>query len=318
MACELSTLAKCVLDSGMKFRQLEYAVRLAQTLSFREAAELCHVAQPTLSNGVAALETELGGRLFERTTREVRLTSFGLHVLPFLQTMLADRDELAQAVRTFQNPDHKILRIGMSPLIDLKTVERALTPFRTQFPDVNILFKECLVDDLTERLLYDKLDMGLRVVDLLPDGLEGYPAYSEPLCYLPQGTQDAFEGRRDWRIADLPERRIICTNGTCGLNGALERLFHSEGRKLELYPGFALSYQAIEEWTDLGIGAAILPESKISAASPTAGRLLCNDGMPARFYYEWVFRRTRYSTTPSHVSAFQNHVTKVAPALLRS
>ena len=54
----------------MNFRQLLGYVRaLAETKSFVRAAEQCGVTQPTLSNGVAQLEDELGQKMFNRTTR---------------------------------------------------------------------------------------------------------------------------------------------------------------------------------------------------------------------------------------------------------
>ncbi len=55
-------------------RQLQYVVAVAETLSFRVAAERCHVAQPSLSAQLAQLEKALGVRLFERDRRRVLLT----------------------------------------------------------------------------------------------------------------------------------------------------------------------------------------------------------------------------------------------------
>ena len=50
-------------------RQLQYALAVAETLSFRRAAERCRVAQPSLSTQIAQLESALGVRLFERDRR---------------------------------------------------------------------------------------------------------------------------------------------------------------------------------------------------------------------------------------------------------
>ena len=66
----------------MELRQLEYVVAIADTGSFTGAGRRCHVAQSALSRQVAQLETELGVRLFHRTTREVRLTGAGHAFLP--------------------------------------------------------------------------------------------------------------------------------------------------------------------------------------------------------------------------------------------
>ena len=116
----------------MKLRQLEFVVEIARTGSFRRAAELCHATQPTLSAALAQLEQELGGRLFERTTRKVELTPFGRHIMPYLQSVLVARSEADAAARAFLDPVRKLLRIGISPLADMQAVTIVTDPFRRE------------------------------------------------------------------------------------------------------------------------------------------------------------------------------------------
>jgi hypothetical protein len=52
----------------------------------------------------------------------------------------------------------------------------------------------------------------------------------------------------------------------CGLARATRALFRHYRRKLNAYPGEALSYQVLEEWAALGLGAAILPKSKLQSS----------------------------------------------------
>src|SRR5215216_4431804 len=61
----------------MTLRQLSYVLAVADAGSFTEAARRLHVAQPSLSQQIRALEEELGGRLLERPPRPVRLTAAG-------------------------------------------------------------------------------------------------------------------------------------------------------------------------------------------------------------------------------------------------
>lgn len=61
----------------MRTSQLEYFIVVAETLSFTRASELCHVAQPAISQQIQSLEKELGFSLFARSTKGVKLTPAG-------------------------------------------------------------------------------------------------------------------------------------------------------------------------------------------------------------------------------------------------
>ena len=61
----------------MEFRRVEYFIVLAETLHFHKAADILCISPPALSRQIALLEEELGGKLFERTTKIVSLTPNG-------------------------------------------------------------------------------------------------------------------------------------------------------------------------------------------------------------------------------------------------
>ncbi|MEC4674238.1 MAG: LysR family transcriptional regulator, partial [Nitrospirota bacterium] len=88
----------------MNLTQLQFVQAIAETGSFSRAAERCFVTQPTLSNAVAHLEDELGGRLFSRTTRKVGLTPLGEHLLPFIRSALGAIDDLLQSAKLYKSP----------------------------------------------------------------------------------------------------------------------------------------------------------------------------------------------------------------------
>ncbi|MFV1958183.1 MAG: LysR family transcriptional regulator, partial [Planctomycetota bacterium] len=80
----------------MEFRQLEYAVAVAEERNFTRAAARCHVTQPSLSVQVKKLERELGGPLFDRLGRRVGITTLGERFLPHARAILL-RARAAQA-----------------------------------------------------------------------------------------------------------------------------------------------------------------------------------------------------------------------------
>lgn len=303
----------------MKLRQLQFAKSIADTKSFSRAAEICHATQPTLSNAITQLEDELGGKLFTRTTRKVELTPFGSYLLPFLGAVLNDQEELEKAAAAFHNPVHKLLRIGFSPLIDMKLLNRIIEPFRQRHPDISIFFKECFLDDLSQRLENASIDIAIVPQFQMEGSIETSFFYRDPLFYLPQDTGGQHYTGGPVRLSGLPDVPVILTGGGCGLNDALEKLFEKQGVKWRSYPGQAISYPVIEEWASLGIGAGILPKAKLidsdrSTQEQKATPLLLNDGHPAFFGYDWIWSTSMPART--HITDFIDYIKTIVPVLV--
>src|ERR1700721_2404634 len=101
----------------MELHQLRYFSAVADTGSFSRAAEKCHVSQPSLSQQILKLEAELGGRLFDRLGRSVRLTDLGEPFLPRPPSVLPElsraKDELPERLQSEGGP----VVIGAIPTI---------------------------------------------------------------------------------------------------------------------------------------------------------------------------------------------------------
>jgi DNA-binding transcriptional LysR family regulator len=82
----------------MELSHLDEFIALASSLNFTETAERLHLAQPTLSKHMSALEHELGARLFSRSSSHVELTEEGFYFLGVAHNV---RSELDRAKRTF-------------------------------------------------------------------------------------------------------------------------------------------------------------------------------------------------------------------------
>src|SRR6187455_2089427 len=93
-------------------RQLHYFIAVAETSSFRRAAERLHISQPPLSRQIRALEQGLGVRLFERTTAMVKLTREGELALRRARKLIADAESLVVAMGKLAG-DRRAPRIGV-------------------------------------------------------------------------------------------------------------------------------------------------------------------------------------------------------------
>jgi DNA-binding transcriptional LysR family regulator len=101
-------------NSEPDLRRLRYFVAVAEELSFTRAAERLYMAQQPLSAAVQKLEAELGVRLFDRTPRQVALTSAGGALLPKARAAISAAEEAYAAARNAGRGVAGLLRVGVS------------------------------------------------------------------------------------------------------------------------------------------------------------------------------------------------------------
>ncbi|HZP59663.1 MAG TPA: LysR family transcriptional regulator [Opitutaceae bacterium] len=302
----------------MNLSQLRFAQSLAAAGSFTSAAAACFVTQPTLSNGIAELENELGQKLFARTTRKVALTEFGSHMLPAIAEVLKAQEALAFRAKAYLHPHKRLIRIGTSPLISPAILKAIVEPFQRQSQAVDLIFREMNCDDLNKMLHDGRLDF-IFCAKGSPSGsrarkLERTFLYREPLFFIP--PHSVWRGpmqNRSVKVDDISEETFVMVPDTCGLAQATRALFRSHRCKIHEYSGQALSYQVLEQWADLGIGAAVLPKSKVTLRSDCSLAIVEKGGVPATIEFEALWSDP--DKTILHRVAFAKHLRKVVPTL---
>jgi LysR family hydrogen peroxide-inducible transcriptional activator len=298
----------------MNLNQLRFVSALASSGSFTAAASACAVTQPTLSNAIAQLETNLGQRLFVRTTRKVSLTAFGAHVLPDIERVLGAQQALIQCAQEFLNPQKRLIRIGTSPLLNARFVNLLIEPFHTKSPDIDLVFREMNMADLSRMLEAEQLDFVFGVVGPRKDQRESAFLYREPLRYVPKGEGHMVSRRGDAASFDeIAGETFVMVPDACGLTRTIRGLFRSHRRTLHEYSGEAMSYQVIEQWAALGIGAAILPESKLSTDGHGALRIRDKTGEDVLLSFEAVWNRS--SIKLRHLAGFATYLREIVPTV---
>lgn len=138
---------------------MRYVVAVAETNSFTRAAERCLVVQSALSHQVARLERELGARLFERTSRRVRLTPAGEAFLPAARQCLDAAERAAAEVAAAVGEVRGRLAVGLIPTVTAVDIPGALRDVRSRYPHVRISLRVGASDDLVERVVRGTLDV---------------------------------------------------------------------------------------------------------------------------------------------------------------
>jgi DNA-binding transcriptional LysR family regulator len=165
----------------MELRHLRYFVAVAEELSFRRAAERLHLAQPPLSAQIKTLESELGVRLFERSTRSVKLTPAGRLFLDEARTVLITAEQAEQRVRNAAHGLVGTLRIGVLAPAATGRLARILRSYRQQFPGVQFSLHEATSVEQLQRLRSGELDVGLLRPPVTFPELESYFLDESPM-----------------------------------------------------------------------------------------------------------------------------------------
>lgn len=146
---------------GMDLQQLRYVVEVASTSSFTRAAERCFVTQSALSHQIAALERELGQRLFVRSSRSVRLTEAGEAFLPPARTALHAAEQAKEDAAAAMGDVVGTLRLGMIPTVTAVDVPALLVAYRSAHPSARIELQVGNSDGLIAAIRRGDLDTAL-------------------------------------------------------------------------------------------------------------------------------------------------------------
>lgn len=129
-------------------RQLEVFAVLADCLSFKGAAEQLHLTASAVSQLLAELESIVGFRLFERSTRRVVLSSAGQAFLPAVQSMLRQRQQVSVTAQDVQNQSVGIVRIAAPQVIAAIILPPLMAKYQAIQPRVVLRLSDCSVEGL--------------------------------------------------------------------------------------------------------------------------------------------------------------------------
>ena len=244
----------------MDLRQIEYVEVVARTLNFTRAAEELHVAQPALSRSIAKLEQELGCRLFERTSRSVKLTDAGTRFVARARRILVDVRNLGLEMAEFGRGSAGVVRISTWYHLE-PTLPMLLHEFIAQNPKIDVTIVELVGTHMLDALRQDELDLGVAIVAPQWDVREiGQQLIrTEPLVViLPSG--DPLAGAESIRLEELGGRAFIAPTAATTARYWFDRMMAGAG----IEPRVVVETNdiaAVQAYVKLGIGVAISPRS---------------------------------------------------------
>src|SRR6476469_2265224 len=192
----------------MEIHQLRYFVAVAEESSFSRAAAREHVAQPSLSQQIQKLETEMGQRLFDRLSRSVVVTEAGKCLLEYARNILVEIDEARRCLADLKSDIGGRLTVGSIPTMAPYVLPKIIGTFQTRYPKVDLEILEDTTERLALRLEDGTLDIAIMSTCQPSPVLEPHPLGTEALLVLvPRQHRLAKKKKINW--SDLTSEKFL-------------------------------------------------------------------------------------------------------------
>lgn len=192
----------------MDLEKLKAFIVVAEELNFRKSAEILGMSQPPLTRRIASLENELDTKLFERTTRRVRLTGAGVLLLREAREIASAISRIESNVRAIGKKTAGVLKIGFSRAAFIVRFPAVIDEFQSRFPKIMLDLREEPSKEIIKHVTNGSLDMGFVEGVISHPELESHEVDFENLGVL-FPKRHPLSTRKEIQLSDLKDDTII-------------------------------------------------------------------------------------------------------------
>lgn len=249
----------------MTLTELRYIVALAQTQHFGQAAERCHISQPTLSVGVKKLEEDLGVLIFERSKSAVRVTPVGEAIVAQAQRVLEQAQTIRELAQAGKNQLTAPLRVGAIYTVGPYLFPQMIPLLHRSAPEMPLYIEENFTHILRDKLRNGELDVIIIALPYQDADVLTKIAYEEPFCVL-LPAEHPWTQRDSIDSSLLNDKSLLLLGeGHCFRDQVLEACPTTQtGNPENRYTTVeASSLETIRHMVASGLGVSVLPLSAV-------------------------------------------------------
>lgn len=244
-------------------RQLRAFLLVAQYGSFSRAAGALFITPSGVSVLIRELESLLGVRLFDRTTRHVGLTASGIELLGTVQRNLQEIDGAMAHVGRSTAEAGTSLSIGAPPLLMTSVLAPAIKEFQSHHPDLRFQLFDSDTATVMEKVRSGTLDMGMGVFFKHLPGIRRIPLFRFSLMVIrAESRHQSAPATTPWSA--LKREKIIALPSSIPLQQLVDRHLAKAG--VAYQPALTVNYLDTQiAMVEAGQGVAIIPSYGLSA-----------------------------------------------------
>lgn len=192
----------------MDFRQLQYFLAVAEELHFGRAALKMHIAEQPMGYQIRKLENELGLKLFDRTTRSVRLTPAGESFRVDAQRAVAQMEHAADVARQISQGGAGIVRLGYESATVVSVLPDFVKLFRAEYPEIGIELVEHSKEGLSPLTEGDTDACLITRFARIPKGFDYLPI-THDRAVIALSTEHPLSDREELSLADMADTPFL-------------------------------------------------------------------------------------------------------------
>ena len=244
----------------MTLVQLEYIMAVHTLKHFGNAAERCHVTQPSLSMQVQKLERELGVQIFVRTN-PVTTTEMGLVVVEQARKILAGVDNLQQLVDEDKGIVGGYIKLGVIPTLAPYLLPQFIQAFTKTYPQIRIGIHELTTEAIVRQLKNGSLDAGIMATPLnVPELKEEFLFNEEFVAYA--SRKEKIFNKKYLLPDDIDVKKMwLLEEGHCLRNQVMNLCALQRDSSIEKHVDYAAgSLETLKRFVNKNGGITLLPE----------------------------------------------------------
>ncbi|MEI1280055.1 LysR family transcriptional regulator [Leptospira venezuelensis] len=220
----------------MDLSKLRSFIVVAEELNFRKSAEILGISQPPLTRLISSFEEELSTKLFERTTRHVKLTGAGVHLLKEGREIIAKAEKIEKEVRSIGKLKAGGLSIGFSTTTFMASLPQIINEFQDRFPRIKLQLQQETRNRIIKGLKSAQFDICFLEGEVPDPRLEKHPVHDEVLGVLVP-KRHPLAKREEIEFKELKDETIILhpKKDSGSFYDTISSLFKQSGIKPKVY-----------------------------------------------------------------------------------
>ncbi|EDZ97794.1 transcriptional regulator, LysR family, partial [Burkholderia sp. H160] len=242
---------------NVTLRQLRVFIEVARLQSFSRAGDEIGLTQSAVSRCVRELESEIGLKLIDRTTREVQLTDVGGNLVSSVSRLLSDLDDALREIREIGEQRRGRVVVAASPTVACRLMPRVVAACVQQFPYVTLGLRDDVQSDVVRKVKSGEVDFGVIIGPFSDDDLLSETLMTDSFCVVSRDDHP-LAARKQVTWKDLDGEQLVMLDYASGSRPLIDAVMQAQGVNATVVQELGHS-ATVFGLVEAGVGVSVLP-----------------------------------------------------------